>query len=254
MMDQPSLVTIVPNLMFATRIEDVARSLGAVVLSPNDQADFLAVLHDGARLVLIDSSTQQVPWLEWVRAAKADPTTENVPIIAFGSHVDVELRNRTLDAGVDRYLARSNFSAGLPEIIAAAIRATTADPCRDPLPAGVRRGIEEFNAGQYFEQHETLELVWRAEMRPIRELYRGVLQIGVACYQIERSNARGAIKMLDRAVKWLQPFRPSCQGIDVDRLLADTASLRAEIERRRPDQSDQVDRRLFPSIHLLKTE
>ncbi|HTP11635.1 MAG TPA: DUF309 domain-containing protein, partial [Anaerolineae bacterium] len=107
--------------------------------------------------------------------------------------------------------------------------------------------------GQFFEQHETLELVWRAELRPIRDLYRGVLQIGVGCLQVERGNAIGAVKMINRAEKWLQPFRPVCQGIDVDRLLADAALLRAEIERRGADQVDRVDRRLFPQVHLTTT-
>jgi uncharacterized protein len=250
MSDQPTLITIVPNLMFATRIEDAARSAGAAVLSPIDQAVFLMALRDGARLVIIDASADNVPWMEWVRAAKDDPTTEAVPILAFGSHKDIELRNRALGAGVDRYLARSNFSEGLIEFVDAAVRDNTSDPCSELLPAGVLRGIEEFNAGQYFEQHETLELVWRAELRPIRELYRGVLQIGVGCLQVERGNAIGAIKMLDRAVKWLQPFRPVCQGIDVDRLLEDAARLREEIERRGADQIDRVDRRLFPRVHL----
>ncbi len=250
---QPRLITIVPNLMFATRIEDAARAAGAAVLAPIDQAAFLRALRDGARLVIVDSSTETVPWLEWVRAAKDDPTTEAVPILAFGSHKDVELRNRALGAGVDRYLARSNFSDGLTEFVAAAVREATTDPCREPLPEGVRRGIEEFNAGQYFEQHETLELVWRAERRPIRDLYRGVLQIGVGCLQVERGNAIGALKMIDRAVKWLQPFRPACQGIDVDRLLVDTAHLREAIERAGSDQVARVDRRLFPKVHLTTT-
>ncbi len=253
MTTQPQLIAIVSNLIFATRIEDTARAVGAAVLTPIDFANFLADLRGGARLVIIDSSTQDVPWLEWVHAAKADPDTEQVPIIAFGSHVDVELRDRALGAGVDRYLARSNFMDGLPEFIAAAIRDTTADPCSEPLPAGVRRGIEEFNAGRYFEQHETLELVWRAERRPIRELYRGVLQIGVACYQIERGNLRGADKTLDRAVKWLQPFRPACQNIDVERLLADADRLHEALTQLDSHQADRVDRRLFPKVHLRDT-
>lgn len=241
---------IVPDLMFATRIEDAARSAGAAVVNPIDQTAFLTALRDGARLVIIDSSAQGLPWMEWVRAAKNDPATEAVPILAFGSHKDVELRNRALGAGVDRYLARSNFSDGLVEFVAAAVRDATVDPCSEPLPAGVLRGIEEFNVGQYFEQHETLELVWRAELRPIRDLYRGVLQIGVACLQVERGNAVGALKMIERAVRWLQPFRPMCQGIDVDRLLVDANRLREAIEHSGADQVERVDRRLFPKIHL----
>jgi predicted metal-dependent hydrolase/CheY-like chemotaxis protein len=250
---QPLIVMIVPNLMFATRIEDAARAAGAAVQNPIDQAAFLAALRDGARLVIVDASTDNVPWTEWVHAAKDDPIAEAVPILAFGSHVDIELRNRALGAGVDRYLARSNFSDGLIEFVAAAVRDATDNPCSEPLPAGVLRGIEEFNAGQYFEQHETLELVWRAELRPIRDLYRGVLQIGVGCLQVERGNAIGAIKLIDRAEKWLQPFRPVCQTIDVDRLLEDAALLRAEIERRGQDQTDRVDRQLFPKVKFKMT-
>lgn len=250
MNDKPVIVMIVPNLIFATRIEEAARDAGAVVQVPINQAEFLAALRAGARLAIIDSSVPDIQWLEWVTAAKADPETESVPILAFGSHVDVDLRNRTLGAGADRYMARSNFSAGLPEIIAAAVREATTEPCTEPLPASVLRGIEEFNAGQYFEQHETLELVWRAELRPVRDLYRGVLQVGVACLQIERGNAAGALKLIDRATRWLQPFRPACQTIDVERLIAEAARLREEVVRRGPSQMERVDRRLFPRVHF----
>ena len=249
MTDQPTLVMLVPNLMFATRIEDAARALHTAVVSPPDRASFLNALLDGVRLVLIDANSLDPAWLEWVSAAKDNPASEIVPVIAFGSHTDLPLRDRCLNAGVDRYMARSNFVDGLPEIIAAAVRETTDDPCGEPLPAGVIHGLEEFNAGQYFEQHETLELVWRAEMRPIRDLYRGVLQIGVGCLQIKRGNAIGALKMIDRAVRWLQPFRPACQTIDVDRLLADTALLRNEIERTGLNHPERVNRALFPKVH-----
>ncbi len=247
---QPCIVMLVSNLIFATRIEDAARVEGAVVLSPIDQAAFLAALRDGARLVIVDTSAQDIPWQKWVEAAKEDPETEGVPILAFGSHMDGEVRSLAWKAGVDRYLARSNFSGGLTEIVAAAVRESTDEPCGEPLPAGALRGIEEFNAGQYFEQHETLELVWRAERRPIRDLYRGVLQIGVGCLQVERGNANGALKMIDRAMKWLQPFRPECQSIDVERLLADAARLREAIEHAGAEQVALVDRRLFPQVHL----
>jgi uncharacterized protein len=249
MNDQPVIISLVPNLIFATRIEDAARAAGAVVLNPIDEAAFLTALRDGARLVIIDSSASDVPWLAWVSAAKDDPTTETVPILAFGAHIDLELRNRALEAGVDRYLARSNFSDGLPEFIAAAVRDATDDPCNEPLPEGVVRGLEEFNAGQFFEQHETLELVWRAELRPIRDLYRGVLQIGIGCLHVERGNLVGAIKMIDRATKWLQPFRPACQTIDVDRLLDDAARLRHAIDQA-GDRAESVNRALFPHVHF----
>jgi len=33
------------------------------------------------------------------------------------------------------------------------------------------RGIEQFNRREYFERHETLELIWNAEPGPIRTRY-----------------------------------------------------------------------------------
>jgi predicted metal-dependent hydrolase len=123
--------------------------------------------------------------------------------------------------------------------------------CHEPLPKNVRRGLEEFNAGQYFEQHETLERVWRAEMRPVRDLYRGILQIGLALYQIERGNVRGALKMFERAFRWLEPFRPACQGVDVDRLLAESRAVYEEVRRLGAERIVEFDRSKFPQVHLI---
>ena len=165
----PSLVCIIPDLFFSVKVENLARLHGLQVIYPRDLDTFMASL-PGASLALIDSDTRDLPWLDWVAAAKADPVTRPTRILAFGSHVDRALRDQALDAGVDRYLARENFVNALPEIIARAARNITDDPCSEPLPEGAMRGIEEFNRGQYFEQHETLELVWRAENRTVRNL------------------------------------------------------------------------------------
>ncbi len=239
------IVSLVSNLMFATRIEDAARSAGGSIVNPIDLRALQQSLRDGARMIIIDASAPEYDWPNWVRTIKDDPATDNIPIIVFGSHVDTALRRKALEAGADRYLARSNFFDGLTEFIANALRDRTDDPCSEPLPAGAVHGLEEFNAGKFFEQHETLELVWRAELRPIRDLYRGILQIGVACLQIERGNPRGALKMIDRATRWLQPFRPNCQGVEVDRLLEDTEKLRSAIS-----QSDLVEPTRFPKVYF----
>ena len=85
-MDTSTIVTLVPNLMFATRIEDLARKNNAAVLSPPDRASYLNALLNGARLVLIDANSLDPAWLDWVAAAKDNPASELVPVIAFGSH------------------------------------------------------------------------------------------------------------------------------------------------------------------------
>jgi len=126
------------------------------------------------------------------------------------------------------------------------------DECAE-LPPLVIKGIEEFNRGEYFEQHETLEAAWRAEPGPIRELYQGILQVGVACYQIERGNLPGALKMLERGLRRLRQFTPECLGIDVAQLIADAERLRDEAKRLGPERLTELDRTLFPRIAMRKT-
>ncbi len=47
------------------------------------------------------------------------------------------------------------------------------DNCTDTLSPLVMKGIEEFNRGEFFAQHESLEAAWRAEPRPVCELHQG---------------------------------------------------------------------------------
>jgi uncharacterized protein len=120
--------------------------------------------------------------------------------------------------------------------------------CADDVSPLVMKGIEEFNRGEFFEQHESLEAAWRAEPRPVCELYQGILQVGVACYQIERGNLPGALKMFERGLRRLRQFAPECLGIDVSRLIADAERVRDEAQQLGPERLNELDRRLFPKI------
>ncbi len=124
----------------------------------------------------------------------------------------------------------------------------TKDDCAELPPPLVLKGIEEFNCGDFFGQHETLETAWRAEPRPVRGLYQGILQIGLACYQIEHSNLAGAHKMFERGMRRLRQFTPECMGIEVARLIADAERVWDEARRLGPGRLDELDRTLFPKI------
>ena len=123
-------------------------------------------------------------------------------------------------------------------------------PCSEPPPSQLVEAIAQFNRGEYFEQHETLELLWRTERRDIRRLYQGILQIGVAFHHLRRLNHHGACYMLTRGSRYLAPFAPRCQGVDVEALLADAAAALAEVERLGPARLDRFDWGLAPKVHL----
>jgi predicted metal-dependent hydrolase len=120
-----------------------------------------------------------------------------------------------------------------------------------PSPA-LRHGIEQFNRREYFECHETLETIWRAEPGPVRTLYKGILQVGVGCYHLLRNNFKGATIKLQSGADYLEPFAPVCQGVDVARLIADARRLRAELVALGPDRFREVNLAQLPIVRLVE--
>lgn len=123
--------------------------------------------------------------------------------------------------------------------------------CEQAPPAALLHGIEEFNRQQFFEQHETLEGIWIHEPDPVRYLYQGILQIGVGFYHWQRGNWRGAMAKLGQGMAKLQPYRPACMTVDVERLVSETAALRAELERRGPDDVPAFPPAGLPKVHRI---
>lgn len=121
--------------------------------------------------------------------------------------------------------------------------------CQGSLPEQVIEGLALFNRGEYFEAHEVLELAWRAESSPVREMYRGILQVGVAYYHIQNGNFRGAVKMLRRAEGWLAPFPSLCRGIDLDGLRRSARRVAELLIRLGPDNIASFDTHLFQPVH-----
>ena len=124
------------------------------------------------------------------------------------------------------------------------------DSFPDTPPAGLRKGIEEFNRGEFFECHETLEEIWLAERHPIRHLYQGILQIGVGFHHLRAGRHRPVVTLLKRGSKYLEPFAPECMGVDVSGLLQGAARCLAEVEELGPQRVNDFDWSLVPKIEI----
>ncbi|HKW79213.1 MAG TPA: DUF309 domain-containing protein [Candidatus Limnocylindria bacterium] len=111
--------------------------------------------------------------------------------------------------------------------------------------------MEQFNEGEFFEQHETLELLWRDTRTPDRGLYHGILQIGVGLHHWREGNFHGASVLIDEGIERLRPFAPKCQGVDVASLIADATAARARLASLGPDRMREVDvAAIAPRIRL----
>ncbi len=106
--------------------------------------------------------------------------------------------------------------------------------CREAAPPLLAQAAAQFNAGQFYACHETLEVLWQAETGPLRELYQGILQVGVGCHHALRGNARGATSLLRRGIARLRPLPPLCQGVRVAVLTAAAERCLAAIEAGQP--------------------
>ena len=119
---------------------------------------------------------------------------------------------------------------------------------RDDLPIEAIHGMALFDARQYFEAHEALETAWREEPGPIRDLYRGILQVAVGYHHILRGNYIGARKMFQRSRRWLSLFPDEVAGIDLKQFRADFAAVEAALQRLGPEHADEIDRALLRPI------
>ena len=126
--------------------------------------------------------------------------------------------------------------------------------CEGPPCEALRRGAALFNQREFYAQHDVLEDAWRAEAGPVRDLYRGVLQVGVGCYHLTRGNHRGACNLLRYGLARLEPFEPVCLGVDVTALRADAARSLAALEKLGPERLAEFNERLLPRVAFVAPE
>src|SRR3954454_13996036 len=118
--------------------------------------------------------------------------------------------------------------------------------CEETPPDLLYVGIEEFNKGLYFEQHETLEEIWQLDPRPLRRLYQGILKIGVGFYKLRLGNYRGTVNHINGGIAYLEPFGEKCLGVDLARLIREAAEVRDRIMSLGPDRIGEYDASVLP--------
>jgi hypothetical protein len=116
------------------------------------------------------------------------------------------------------------------------------------LVAALAKGIEEFNTHRFFECHETLEDIWRAERRPLRQFYKGVIQVAAGFHHLGRNNFKGTVNKLESGTRYLEPFGPSYLGVDIQRLIDEARGCRSTIVELGRERIAEFDRSRIPTI------
>lgn len=248
-----AVVCLETDLFWATRLQDVIVAQGGqAVIRETPEAFVDAIDHYFPVLALVDLQSPG-DWALAITRCKMRPQSRQIPLYAFGSHVDVATLQAARKAGADHAWARSKLMAELVTVVDQHLHPPIQYPdgWDDKLSELARRGVHEFNQGKYFEQHEHLEEAWLAEPRPIRVMYQGILQIGVAFLQIQRGNWMGALKMLRRGLPRLRTLPPVCQGVNIAELRRAAEAIHAEVTALGPHRLVEFDQRRFPQIEFV---
>ncbi len=119
MAEQAPIVALVDDLLLASRVEANCRALGWPVVFPRGTETFWTLLRERRpALVLVGMSATRLPWETLVSEMKRDPTLRDVPVVAFGSHMDLALRQRAREAGCDRVVANSQIATEFASLLA----------------------------------------------------------------------------------------------------------------------------------------
>jgi DNA-binding NarL/FixJ family response regulator len=116
-----TVIAVVPDLYFATRIAATAKAAGvALELVPPQRAVARLATAD-VSLVLLELGGREALALV-TELKKAQPT---VPIVGFGAHVEAALLRDARAAGADAVLPRSQFVSRLPALLQHGLAALT---------------------------------------------------------------------------------------------------------------------------------
>lgn len=114
------IFTLVTDLFFQARIQETARTLGVEL---ENFADAAALLNrcrsEPPALLIVDLNAASAQPLEAISQLKQDPGLRAVRVIAYLSHVQVELERAARAAGAEMVLPRSRFTLQLPELLRA---------------------------------------------------------------------------------------------------------------------------------------
>lgn len=112
--------------------------------------------------------------------------------------------------------------------------------------------IYYFNvARDFYACHEHGEFLWLNSGRP--DCLKGLIQIAVSFYHLSRGNEKGAQIMRSRGIGYIRPSAPAWEGVDLERLIADTEHFFTAVQGSVPLQTQDVAL-LAPRLHLTDPE
>ncbi len=104
------------------------------------------------------------------------------------------------------------------------------------LPDEFWQGVEEFNRGEFYACHDTLEAIWIPAVGVEKSLYQGIIQIAIAIYHLGNRNWRGAVILMGEGLNRLRHYPDDYAGLDVGEFRENIAELLAILQNLGPER------------------
>ena len=139
---KPLILALTEDYFVIPRLEDTSRSLGFEIelikapgalgaegepiarhvpltepLKGPDGAFMRGIVDRRPALMIVDATSDAIPWERWIQILKTSAATRRIPILAFGPHVETQVLERARAAGADDVVSRGKLQASLPELI-----------------------------------------------------------------------------------------------------------------------------------------
>ena len=111
------ILALEKDLFFSVKIRDTLRHHDMDVTTVRTLPAFMQRLategDERPKLAIVNTATAGVDWETAIREARQ----HGLPVLAFGSHMDLEAREKALQAGAQRVVANSKFTSDMPGLV-----------------------------------------------------------------------------------------------------------------------------------------
>ena len=121
------------------------------------------------------------------------------------------------------------------------------------MDARLREGIRLFNAGRYFESHESLEDFYLHTEQEHKPFLEGLIQLAAALRLFsDFAETKGPVRMVRQALIRLENYQPTYLGVRVKKLIQTMEAWTREIEATETAKTNSAPGKPMPKIPLQR--
>ena len=130
------ILALEKDLFFSVKMRDTLQHHGMDVTVVRTLAAFeqriAAAEDEKPALVIVNAAISGVDWEGAIRRARE----QGLPVLAFGSHMDLEARQKALQAGAQRVVANSKFASDMPGLVHKMMSESTSSKTQEEVEEG----------------------------------------------------------------------------------------------------------------------